>query len=130
MGAGVGLVPSPYHLVLAGGVALAVYSETCRNKNPALGNRTAFGVGFAAVVVKWVADMITALLDGGMAYVDMALDSAMGLIDQFGLGGLLGPAMSFLKDNVRGLREWLKKSGKVGYVVLAIAAAYLILIFK
>lgn len=95
---------------------------------------TAAGVGGAAVIAKPIVDAINrfinwikSLIDKGAEFVQQVIAFVQDTLNSFGLGGLVAPVTSWLTSTIQGLREWLKRTGAVGSMLLALFAGMLIL---
>lgn len=55
------------------------------------------------------------------------VQEAQKLLDSLGLGGLVRPVMNLLESGVSGIRGFLQRTGAVGWAVVYLLAAWLIL---
>jgi hypothetical protein len=71
--------------------------------------------------------LLYGVVDGVKDVVQTGLAAAQQALDSLGLGGLIAPVTSWLSSNVEGMADWLKRTGALGSMLLALFAGMLIL---
>lgn len=86
------------------------------------------GVGYLwKRFMEWWYGVADAAVDGGKKVLIESLAFVQEALSAFGLGGLVAPVTSWLSSTIDGLAQWLKRTGALGTMLLAVFAGMLIL---
>ena len=75
----------------------------------------------------WWNRLVDGAVDAGKQLIQSGLAAALQALASLGLGGLIAPVTAWLASNVEGMADWLKRTGALGSMLLALFAGMLIL---